>query len=184
MIDRSIITFIESNMHTSWLDKIFLIITSLGGFIIWFIIAIVFMFFKKYRKYGIIILITVCVCALLGDVFIKHIVRRIRPCNVYENLNMLVPIPSTYSFPSGHSMKSFASAVIVSKANKKFMIPSFLLAFLTAFSRAYLYVHYFTDVFAGSILGIICALFIHKILIENTKVSEFLEKGISLKSSR
>lgn len=169
-IDEIIITFIEKNMHCTWMDTIIPVITSLGGFIIWFIIAIIFMFFKRYRKYGIVILITVGVCALLGDVFIKHIVRRIRPCYVYENLNMLVQMPSTYSFPSGHSMKSFASAVIVSKADKKFMIPSFIVAFATAFSRVYLYVHYFSDVFVGSILGIICALCIHKLLIENIKV--------------
>ena len=175
-IDQLVVGFIDSNMRSPWMDKIIPVITSMGGFLIWFIIAVIFMFFKKYRKYGIAILITLAVCSILGDLIIKNIVRRIRPCNVYGDLIMLVAKPSTYSFPSGHSMKSFASAVIVSKANKKFAVPSFILAFATAFSRIYLYVHYFTDTVVGAILGIICALCINKIFVENTRFGGFFKK--------
>ena len=43
--------------------------------------------------------------------------------------------------------------------DKRFGIPATVLAFLIAFSRLYLYVHYPTDVLASIILGSLLAVF-------------------------
>ncbi len=174
-IDNSIISIIENSMHSYMLDNIMPVITHLGGILIWIVIAVIFILTKKYRKYGVVLLVTLGACIVLGDLCIKPIVKRIRPCNVYDALNLIISAPTGYSFPSGHSMRSFAAAVILLKANKKIGIPAFILAFLTAISRVYLYAHYFTDVFVGALLGILCALCIYKLLIENDKVNKFLE---------
>lgn len=173
-IDNSILNIVENRIQCDFLDKTMPLISNLGGVIIWLIIAAVFISIKKYRKYGIVLLISLVVCIVLASLCIKPIVKRLRPCDVYETLNLIITKPSGYSFPSGHSIRSFGAATILFKVNKKMGIPAFILAFLTAFSRVYLYAHYFTDVFVGTVLGIICSVFLYNLLIENEKVNKFL----------
>ena len=67
---------------------------------------------------------------------------------------MLVSIPHDYSFPSGHSNASYAVATAIFTRDKKLGIPSLVLATLIAVSRLYVFVHWPTDVLAGSIIGI------------------------------
>lgn len=173
-IDNGVINVMQSTIHNSLFDKIMPFITSIGGLWIWVLIAIVLICTKKYRKQGIVLIVAIGACIVVGSFCIKPLVKRIRPCYVYDYLNMIVEMPTGYSFPSGHSMRSFAAATVLFMTNKKFGIPAFILAFLTAFSRVYLYAHYFTDVFAGAILGIVCAIIVYKVLINNKKVNNFL----------
>ena len=58
-----------------------------------------------------------------------------------------------FSFPSGHTIASFEAAVVILLNNRKLGVPAMILAFLIAFSRLYLYVHYPTDVIFSIILG-------------------------------
>lgn len=175
-IDNGMIGIMQNNVQNSLFDKIMPVITSIGGFEIWILIALALIFTKKYRKQGIVLIITLGVCIVLGSFCIKSIVKRIRPCDVYDYLNLITARPTSYSFPSGHSMRSFAAATVLFMTNKKFGIPAFIIAFLTAFSRVYLYAHYFTDVFVGAILGIICAIVVYNLLIKNKKINKLLEK--------
>jgi len=62
-----------------------------------------------------------------------------------------------YSFPSGHTMSSFAAAMIIIHANQTLGIIAFALAIFISFSRLYLFVHYPSDVMAGMIFGITTA---------------------------
>ena len=68
--------------------------------------------------------------------------------------------PKDYSFPYGHSSASFASAVSIVQYAKyrKQGIAAVILAALIAVSRMYVFVHFPTDVFVGTILGIIEAI--------------------------
>lgn len=76
----------------------------------------------------------------------KHVIARPRPSK--ESLFF------TYSFPSGHSATAFFLAVTLSEL----LLLSgvlYLLAFLVAFSRIYLEMHYPFDAATGSIIGVI-----------------------------
>jgi undecaprenyl-diphosphatase len=67
---------------------------------------------------------------------------------------MLIKIPKDFSFPSGHSSASFASAVSIFLYRKREGICAIVLASLIAISRMYLFVHWPTDVLVGILLGI------------------------------
>ena len=87
----------------------------------------------------------------------KNIAARQRPCWLDPSVELLVPVPKDFSFPSGHSLVSFEGAVCIFLFNRKWGIPALMLAVLTAFSRLYLFVHFPTDVLAGIVMGTVIA---------------------------
>lgn len=94
---------------------------------------------------------------ILCNLLLKNLVRRIRPCDINDAVRLLIPYPSDYSFPSGHTAVSFAAASALYFAGEKYLWKAALvLAAFIAFSRMYLYVHYPTDILGGALLGILC----------------------------
>ncbi|MDO4536219.1 MAG: phosphatase PAP2 family protein [Clostridium perfringens] len=155
-IDDYILVFIQDNIINPVLDSIMPVITSLGnGGTIWLVIAIILVCSSKYRKYGIMMLVSLLLCLLVGNLGLKLIVKRLRPCHVNLHVPILIDRPLDFSFPSGHTMTSFAAATILMYMNKKIGIIGMIGASLIAFSRLYLYVHYPSDVLVGMIIGII-----------------------------
>ena len=72
-----------------------------------------------------------------------------------QKLKCIVKEAKDYSFPSGHTAASFASAVaLYPSLQKKYSVPLLILAALIAFSRLYIGIHYPTDVLVGLIDGI------------------------------
>ena len=102
-------------------------------------------------------LISIGIGFLLGNVALKNMVARQRPCWLDPSVGLLVQVPRDFSFPSGHSMVGFEGAVSIFMFNRKWGIPALMLAVLIAFSRLYLFVHFPTDVLAGAVLGTVIA---------------------------
>ncbi len=154
-IDFSILYWIQENIRCAFLDVIlpfFSTICNNGE--IWIASAIVLLFFKKYRRYGMFLLVALLLGSLIGNEIIKPLVGRVRPCNAVTALpDMLVGVPSSFSFPSGHTVSSVVGATVLTRANKKFGYAAIPVAALIAFSRLYVFVHFPTDVLAGAILG-------------------------------
>jgi undecaprenyl-diphosphatase len=86
------------------------------------------------------------------NALIKGLVDRSRP-PASMDLNALVGVPGSPSFPSGHAMTAFATAGAIALLAPRLRAPVLALAALIAFSRVYLGVHFATDVLAGSLLG-------------------------------
>jgi membrane-associated phospholipid phosphatase len=129
-----------------------------NGVYLWLILPVLLLLRKSTRRTGAILLFALVLDVLLCNLLLKNMFQRVRPCDVNTAITLLVPHPSDYSFPSGHSALSFtcASALLFAGVKKKWCILAFLAAALAAFSRLYLYVHYPTDVLAGILLGIFC----------------------------
>ena len=152
--DCFILLYIKDNMHGIIMDKVMVISSYLGNNgIIWIIIATILIINKKYRKIGFMALGALILSSILGEEILKHVFKRIRPSTV----NLLIARPLSYSFPSGHTTSSFAVAGVLAKYFKKYALGFLSLASLIAFSRLYLYVHYPTDILAGTVLGLICS---------------------------
>ncbi|MBZ9687174.1 phosphatase PAP2 family protein [Clostridium estertheticum] len=156
--DSSILLFIKDNMHGPIMDKVMIISTYLGnGGIIWIIIALALIISKKYRKIGFMAIAALILSTILGEGILKHMVKRMRPISNIPAFDLLIQRPLSYSFPSGHTTSSFAVAGVLAKYLKNYALGFFGLAFLIAFSRLYLYIHYPTDVLAGMVLGLLCS---------------------------
>ena len=68
-----------------------------------------------------------------------------------------VRMPTSHSFPSGHSAAAFAFAVVVGHVLPWSIPPLVLLAAAVAYSRVHTGVHYPGDVIIGSLSGLILA---------------------------
>lgn len=154
-----ILNKIQDIFGCAFLDTVMPIITKLGdGGIFWIALAITFICFKKTRKIGFCMGLSLIIGYLTGNVFLKNVVARTRPYNVNTEFTILVEKLKSFSFPSGHTLASVESATAIFICNKKIGIPALVLAGLIAFSRLYLYVHYPTDVLGGAVLGILVAI--------------------------
>ena len=89
---------------------------------------------------------------------LKHIIGRMRPCNVLEGVRLLAGCSASFSMPSNHATNSFAYAVPLFLMTRGYIrlrwrVYPLMLAGLVAYSRPYLGVHYPADIVAGAILG-------------------------------
>lgn len=172
IFDNYILFVINKYIQNKYLDKLMPVVTSMGNLgIVWIIMAAALILDKPYRSIGDVVILTLIISTIVGEGIVKHIVRRVRPCNEKSSLNMLISKPMSYSFPSGHTLSSFAAAEVLSMYFTEYKLIFMIIAFLIALSRIYLYVHYPTDVIAGIILGILCSKLIFIILQEG-----FIEK--------
>ena len=144
-------------LHTPVLDKFMTSVTKLGNAgIFWIIVTVLFLLIPKMRKTGVVMAAALIIDLLLCNVLLKNFVARTRPYDVNTGIQLLVAKLRDYSFPSGHTAASFASATALYFAGeKKLWKPALVLACLIAVSRLYLYVHYPTDVLGGVVIGII-----------------------------
>lgn len=157
--DNAILDFIQTYMRNGFLDFILPIITKLGNEgILWIFIAIAFLISKKYRTSGIKLAIALLLCLIIGNLTLKPLFARTRPFDINTEIELLITKPTDFSFPSGHTMSSFAAAIVIFDANKRMGIIAMILAVLIAFSRLYLYVHFPSDILAGLIIGVINAI--------------------------
>lgn len=151
--DWAILHGIRNSLQCGALDFLMPKLTALGnGGAVWIAAGAAMTASKKYRRYGITMLAALVAGVLIGNVCLKPLIARLRPCWV-ESVALLIANPTDYSFPSGHTLSSFIGAAVLAKANAKFGLGAFPLAALIGFSRLYLYVHFPSDVLAAAVLG-------------------------------
>ena len=109
------------------------------------------------RPYPFLLVAATSITTSLLNTLFKYAVQRDRPPTVILDPKPLMEVPTTSSFPSGHTSTSFACAYVISRLAPRLTIPVFALAALIGFSRVYVGVHYPLDVVAGAIFGLIVA---------------------------
>jgi undecaprenyl-diphosphatase len=91
------------------------------------------------------------------NTLLKYAVQRDRPPTIVLDPEPLMEVPTTSSFPSGHTSTSFACAYVISRLAPRLTVYVYALAALIGFSRIYVGVHYPFDVLAGAVLGVVVA---------------------------
>ncbi len=162
-LDWSILHGIQQWIACPFLDFLMPKITALGNAgAIWILAAGGLICTRKYRRQGILLLGGLAAGLLVGNVILKNVIARPRPCWLDPSVPLLVSVPTDYSFPSGHTMASVIGATILTQTDRRFGYAAIPLAALIAFSRLYLYVHFPSDVLAGAILGVIIGVLVYR----------------------
>ena len=91
----------------------------------------------------------------LSSQVLKPLIERARPCQIMENINLLVNCGAGFSMPSSHAANAFGQAAIFGLLFKKLRLPLLFLAAIVALSRVFVGVHFVGDILAGAVLGII-----------------------------
>lgn len=156
-LDGGFLLFLQESVRNPILDNLMIFITSLGnGGMIWIVATIVLLIPKKTRKAGVMSAVALLGSLIINNNIVKNIVQRPRPFVTFTDLQIIIPTPSEFSFPSGHTSSSFAAAAVFYRhLPKKLGLPAVILAGLIGFSRLYVGVHYPTDVIAGVLMGIL-----------------------------
>lgn len=161
-VDFAILDGIATHLYNPILDWLMPRITALGDYgLIWILLGVLLLLLPRQRSTGAKILLALVLSLLFCNVILKNLVCRARPFDLVEGISLLVPPPTDWSFPSGHTSASFAAALVLSRDGKRWGWAALVLAALIAFSRLYLYVHYPSDVLAGALIGIGCGLLSH-----------------------
>lgn len=160
-LDGNILLWIQENLRADWLSPVMLTITKLGslGFI-WILCSLALLCFKKTRWAGAAGILALVFSLMLNNVLLKHLFSRTRPYEVVEGLILMTKKATDFSFPSGHAGSSFAAATAIflmlkGIANRARWVPV-VFAFLMAFSRLYIGIHYPSDVICGALTGTLC----------------------------
>lgn len=156
-LDGGFLLFLQESVRNPILNSLMVFLTSLGDEgMIWIAATIVLLIPKKTRRVGIMSAAALLGSLIINNHMIKNLVQRPRPFVTFTDLQILIPTPSEFSFPSGHTSSSFAAAAVFYRfLPKKLGIPAVVLAVLIGFSRLYVGVHYPTDVIAGAVMGVL-----------------------------
>lgn len=150
----------------SFFTPVFRVITALGDKGLFFIIlGLLFLCFKKTRKLGVMVLISMAIGYLVSNLAIKNIVRRPRPYAIGDNDYTAwweltgQTTDSEFSFPSGHATVSAAFCIcFIWHYGFKKAWPIIFLPLLIGITRLYFVVHYPTDILAGWTVGTLASL--------------------------
>jgi membrane-associated phospholipid phosphatase len=110
---------------------------------------------RRGRRAALEGVVSVGVTSATVNLGMKSVHRRRRPDRVDRDLPAArhVPMPASFSFPSGHAASAFAFAYAVGRHLPGLAVPIRLLAAGVAYSRVHTGVHYPGDVVAGSVIG-------------------------------
>lgn len=173
--------------HISKADVFFRYATYLGDGITPVVITF-FLLFVKYRAaliFGLANLVSAGVTQLL-----KHTVFSdyVRPANFFKDthpLNFVTDVEIFFenSFPSGHTTCAFATffCLALFTENNFLKLTCFVTACTAAYSRIYLNQHFFNDIYAGSVIGVIATLCVYFYV--NNNQNQKLENSLLKKTN-
>ncbi len=138
-MDRSLLTLTTSaNRSVLWLSIASLLAIA-GG--------------DRGRRAALRGVLAISMTSTLVNLPLKYLARRQRPARRSGARAPLLPIPGSFSFPSGHSASAFAFTTAVAREDPRLLLLVLPLASAVAYSRVHVRVHYPFDVLAGATIG-------------------------------
>lgn len=156
-IDKEVF-YLVKEIRSNILNELFLSFTFLTStIVIFFVLTSIFLYHDHRRRWIIPLWLTLIIESILIFI-IKIIIKRPRPY-IEGTISTLSVLASNshkiwdFAFPSFHAAIVFSAIPFISKEFPKLKIIWIVLAFLTAFSRVYFGLHYFSDIFIGAVIG-------------------------------
>lgn len=157
-LDNTLLDLI-ARLRCGFLDRAMPLISALCNHgEIWLLIACALLMSKRRRRAGAAVFLAVAMGFVAGSVILKPLIGRVRPFSANGMTDLLIAAPRDASFPSGHTLSSFAASVALLLYDRRLGVTALVLAVLIAFSRLYLYVHYPSDVLGGAVIGCLCGI--------------------------
>jgi len=157
---REDIYYAVNSMYSNWADAAAPYITNIGSG--WTVVGATLLMLLFNYRYAFLFATANIVTAIVAQT-LKHYFDAPRPQLYFKDqLDRIHFVLGTeqlslHSFPSGHTVSAFASAMVITYfcRNKLLGFPLFLIAALVGYSRMYLSQHFFEDVTAGSAIGVV-----------------------------
>lgn len=155
---------IVNGAHSPFFDSVMWCISGRWIWVPFYAVLAYLLFRRMSWKRASICLVTIGLIILAADQTCASLIRpeigRLRPANLNNPLSSFVHVVNgyrggRYGFPSCHAANTFALAVFMSLVirHKWFTVMMFSWAFVVSYSRMYLGVHYFGDLFCGATIG-------------------------------
>lgn len=155
---------IVNDAHSPFFDSVMWCISGRWIWVPFYAVLAYLLFRRMSWKRASICLVTIGLIILAADQTCATLIRpeigRLRPANLNNPLSSFVHVVNgyrggRYGFPSCHAANTFALAVFMSLVirHKWFTVMMFSWAFVVSYSRMYLGVHYFGDLFCGATIG-------------------------------
>lgn len=155
---------IVNGAHSPFFDSVMWCISGRWIWVPFYAVLAYLLFRRMSWKRASICLVTIGLIILAADQTCATLIRpeigRLRPANLNNPLSSFVHVVNgyrggIYGFPSCHAANTFALAVFMSLVirHKWFTVMMFSWAFVVSYSRMYLGVHYFGDLFCGATIG-------------------------------
>ena len=167
--DIQLFTFLNG-LHASWMDPIMWWISERSPWIPFYVFLIVMMIGRLKWKKGLIAVVSIVLVVVIADRFtsgfMKPYFERPRPSHekrirdqvhVLTNPNGDEYRGGAYGFASSHSANAFGMAMFMFLLFRGRWRWMFAWAFVVAYSRIYLGVHYPGDIIVGGLVGILAA---------------------------
>lgn len=160
--DEAIFRFVNQH-HTPALDVLMFYSTLLGEGMVIGVVLLVLLGFSRLRNWW--YFTTAILCNVLPAIvtqIIKRTVNAPRPLKFFGEADWIHTLPSwprlmEHSFPSGHTCGAFGFftflALLLPGRYRAWGLVLFIIATIVGYSRIYLAVHFFADVYVGSIIG-------------------------------
>lgn len=147
----------EARRHAPLLDKVLPRLTrSANRSLLWGVIAVLLNLLggRAGRRGALRGIFSLALTSLATNIPAKLLSKRQRPLlDEVPRFRHLARLPTSTSFPSGHSASAFAFATGVALEKPVVGVPLLGLASAVAYSRVYVGVHYPSDVLAGAVIG-------------------------------
>lgn len=155
---------IVNGAHSPFFDAVMWCISGRWIWLPFYAVLAYLLFLRMSWKRASICLVTIGLIILAADQTCATLIRpeigRLRPANLNNPLSSFVHVVNgyrggRYGFPSCHAANTFALSVFMSLVirHKWFTVMMFSWAFVVSYSRMYLGVHYFGDLFCGATIG-------------------------------
>lgn len=124
------------------------------GFV-WIVFSICLYFYKKDKKFTVLIIVGLFICSIIGNEVMKPLLFHFRVFLSENGVGIYLPEIGRYAFPAGYIMMSACSTVLIYYNEKQFGKYALGITAIMIFLKLYIISNYPVDFFIGLGIGIL-----------------------------